>query len=204
MENFKLFGGHGVDDVGLYIKDYIKANVKDHSELIIYVGTDSKQMRKHTMYATAIVLYHVRKGAHIIFNRTKVPKVKDLFTRLYNEVEMTRVTAEELYLEIKDFYNFKWNSNNIGVELGDIKVDNILKEDKEKGTNRLERIIEEYNKELLHVKPIICDIDLNPNNLYKSFMVYDTGVGTLKGSGFRVRSKPNAWAASGAADLLCK
>lgn len=204
MEQFKLLGGSIIEDVGQYSRDYIKNNVNEHSEMIIYVGTDSKQHRKFTMYATVIAFYHIGKGAHIIFNRTRVPKIKDIFTRLYNEVEMTRCTAEELDNELLGNYHFKWTRDNIWTEIGGIKVENIKISDNKNGTCELDNIVKEYNNELLHKKSIVCDLDLNPNKKYKSYMVHDIGVGALKGSGFRVRTKPKSWCASVAADMICK
>ena len=204
MKEFKLFGGKIIEDVGQYAIDYIKKNAVDHSEIIIYIGTDSKQLRKHTMYATAIAFYHVGKGAHIIFNRTKIPKVKDLFTRLYNEVEMTRRTAEALNKDLVGNYHFRWTDANIWVEVGGYKVESMKNADKENGTNLLGELVKKYNDDLKHQKLITCDLDLNPSKMHKSNMVHDAGVGALKGNGFRVRTKPNAWCATCAADLLCK
>lgn len=204
MKEFKLFGGHLIDDVEQYAIDYIKEKCVDHSEIMVYVGTDSKQLRKHTMYATAIAFYHVGKGAHIIFNRTKIPKVKDLYTRLYNEVEMTRRTAERLDKALKGNYHFRYTEANIWVEIGGVKVERLREKDRKEGTNELAEIVDKYNSEIQHQRLVICDLDLNPSKMHKSNMVHDTGIGVLKGSGFRTRTKPNAWTATCAADLLCK
>ena len=80
----------------------------------------------------------------------------------------------------------------------------MINADQENGTDYLGSIVKKYNDALLHQKTITCDLDLNPNKMFKSNMVHDIGIGALKGSGFRVRSKPNAWSATCAADLLCK
>ena len=198
MKEFKLFGGKIIEDINEYAINYIKENCVDHSEIIVYVGTDSKQFRKHTMYATAIVFYHVGKGAHIVFTRERVPKIKDLFTRLYNEVEMTRIIAEDLNKALVGNYFFRWTTDNIWVEIGGVKAQRL------KDSGELQALVDKYNLDLRHQKLITCDIDINPDKMYKSNMVHGIGIGTLKGSGFRTRSKPNAIAASGAADLLCK
>ena len=54
------------------------------------------------------------------------------------------------------------------------------------------------------MKLVDIDLDFNPNKKWGSNVVHDSAVGMLKGCGFRVRTKPRAWAASCAADLLCK
>ena len=146
---------------------------------------------------TVIAFYHVFKGAHVIFNRTRVPKIRDVYTRLYKEVEMTRVVAEYMHFELDGFYNFEWNENNIRVEVGKEMVDRMAK-------GPLDKLIEEYNNKRINEKLVTCDLDLNPNPYWKSNMVHDTGVGVIKGSGFRCRTKPNAYSASCAADLICK
>jgi predicted RNase H-related nuclease YkuK (DUF458 family) len=198
MENFKLFGGNIIENLGQYARDYIKNSGEDHSQIIIYVGTDSKQLRHSTLYATAIAFYHVGRGAHIIFRRTNIVKVRDIFTRLYNEVEMTLEVAEYLNKELEGHYDFKWNESNVWVEIGGDRLERL------RGTFELSRILTSMNDDLVHQKLITCDLDLNPSKNHKSNMVYDAGVGTIKGNGFRVRTKPTAWVATCAADLLCK
>jgi predicted RNase H-related nuclease YkuK (DUF458 family) len=198
MENFKLFGGNILEDLGQYARDYINSSGDDHSQIIVYVGTDSKQLRHSTLYATAIAFYHIGGGAHIVFRRVNIPKVRDMFTRLYNEVEMTMEVSEYLHKELEGHYNFEWNEDNIWMEIGGDRAQRL------RGNTELKRIIDGLNSDLQHQKTVICDLDLNPSKNHKSNMVYDAGVGTIKGNGFRVRTKPHAWVASCAADLLCK
>ena len=47
-------------------------------------------------------------------------------------------------------------------------------------------------------------MDVNPNKRWGSHAAYQEVVGWVQGSGYRYFTKPNAWAASSAADLLCK
>jgi len=51
---------------------------------------------------------------------------------------------------------------------------------------------------------IVIDIDVNPNEHEGSNVVFNASVGYIKGIGFGVRAKPDSWAASCSADLLCK
>ena len=57
---------------------------------------------------------------------------------------------------------------------------------------------------IIDEKIVILDLDVNPSEMHGSNVVYSAGVGYLKGFGYKVRTKPNAWSASCAADLLCK
>ena len=197
MKNFKLFGGHIIDDVGQYSRDYLEGIDASNDEVLIYVGTDSKQLRKDTMYATVIAFYHVFRGAHIIYKRKRVPKVRDIFQRLYKEVEMTKEVAEYMHAELKGSYVFKWNRENIRIELGKERVHHMSED-------ALNKVVKIYNDKLEHEKLVTCDLDLNPNPYWKSNMVHDAGVGVIKAHGFRVRTKPESWAAMCAADLICK
>jgi predicted RNase H-related nuclease YkuK (DUF458 family) len=147
---FKKFGGQKIEDVSLYVKEYLQK----YPGVKVYIGTDSVQLRSATNYATAICLWHVGNGAHVIFQRQRLEKTKDLFTRLWIETELSLKVANEL-------------RDSIGVES-------------------------------------VVDLDINPSEKYKSNMAHDAAMGMVKGYGFEVRTKPDAWAASCAADLLCK
>lgn len=160
MKVFKLFGGTVIADLKSYVKDY----VTKHPEVEVYVGSDSSQLRKQTVYATVILFYHPGKGAHLIFHRERIDKVRVLYERLWREVEAS--------LEVAQI------------------VDEALSEVR----------TAEPGKRLVAA----VDLDFNPNEMHKSNVVHDAGVGTLKGYGFNVRTKPNAYTASYAADLICK
>jgi predicted RNase H-related nuclease YkuK (DUF458 family) len=90
MQNFRLFGGQEIGDLGVYIQEYYAL----HPEVKIYIGTDSAQHGKFTKYATAVAFLHPGKGVHAIYKKTSIKRVRDLFSRLWNEVEYTREVAE--------------------------------------------------------------------------------------------------------------
>lgn len=187
MESFKKFGGEHVRDVGQYVLDY----VTQYPETMVFIGTDSTQLRKQTLYATAVMLYHPGGGAHIVFKRDRVPKIKDLFTRLWKEVEIVKEVAEYIDSTLKGKYKFEWTKDTLR------EYNNMLRMPTDKE-------LEEANNKLQIERLVFVDLDFNPSENHKSNIVHDAGVGTLKGHGFRVRTKPTAWAASCAADLVCK
>jgi len=151
MINFKFFNGNIISDYKTYVNDYIKM----YPETTIIVGTDSEQYRNNTTYVTVIGLLRPRKGVHIIYTKERVKKIKDIFTRLWNEIEYSRTIADDL------------------------------------------------SKSLIKTDPITVHIDINNNKKEKSNMVHDSAMGYLKSLGYNVESKPNSWAASKAADMLC-
>lgn len=100
MEHFKLFGGQEIEDLGKYLKDYYV----NHPDIQIFVGTDSAQHGRFTKYATAIAMVNPGKGAHVIFQRFNIKRERDLFTRLWNEVEYTREVADYVHESLKEVY----------------------------------------------------------------------------------------------------
>ena len=154
VNGFKLFNGRNLDDVGDYVLNYIRKN----PNVKIFVGTDSRQYKSHTKYVTAVGLLKPRKGVHIIYKRNNIKKIKDIFSRLWNEVEYSR--------EVADYIEYKVNNNG--------------------------------------KKIVTVHLDINLDKKAKSNIVHDSAVGYLKGLGYKVETKPNSWAASKAADMLCK
>ena len=157
MKDFKLFGGQELEDLGEYLKDYYAK----YPDIKIYVGTDSAQHGKVTKYATAVALLHPGKGVHVVFKRVSIRRERDMFTRLWNEVEYTREVADYVHETLKDIYEHK----------SDEKI------------------------------PII-HLDFNKSPKFKSNMVHDLSVGYMRGFGYKVFSKNDAWVATVCADML--
>jgi predicted RNase H-related nuclease YkuK (DUF458 family) len=174
-KKFKKFNGEHIEDIAEYIKNYVNGS----KTVKIMVGCDSKQKRSITSYSVVIVLYDEfrNNGAHVIYIRVTTPRIKDLFTRLMNEAMLSLSLSEWLDNKIEKFYfvpEFELNEYD--------------------GSQPYRRIE-------IHV-------DVNPleglNKKNKSNMAYNAVMGMLCGSGFSVKSKPIAYAASTAADLLCQ
>ena len=72
-----------------YILDY----VKEYPETKIYVGTDSQNRGPETIYATTVVLRYRTRGCHVLYYKTRVPLVRDFWSRLWRETEMSIETA---------------------------------------------------------------------------------------------------------------
>jgi predicted RNase H-related nuclease YkuK (DUF458 family) len=72
-----------------YILDYIK----EYPETKIYVGTDSQNRGPETIYATTVVLRYRTRGCHVLYYKTRVPLVRDFWSRLWRETEMSIETA---------------------------------------------------------------------------------------------------------------
>ena len=60
----------------------------------ILIGTDSQNSKTHSKYSTVVVFRYGLRGAHYIYCNVKVPKIKDLFSRLFKECELSLDIAE--------------------------------------------------------------------------------------------------------------
>lgn len=105
MKEFRLIGGEEINDLSEYIREYYA----QYPDIQIYVGTDSAQHGKITKYATVISFLHPGKGVHVIYRRHNIRRERDMFTRLWNEVEYTREVGEYVHEVLADVYENKKN-----------------------------------------------------------------------------------------------
>lgn len=92
MRVYKKLSNKDRVDLVRYIADYKEL----HPNFEILVGCDSQNRRKETIYAIVIGLYIPGKGAHVLYSRFQVPRVKDNVSRLINEVWYSVEVAEEI------------------------------------------------------------------------------------------------------------
>lgn len=107
-------------DIVVHSKKMLKKYSGKYDDLKIYVGTDSQNKRRKTVFATVIVYRFGTRGAHYIFSREKVKKIPDSkrFMRLWDEVERSLTVAK--YLRSHDIpiyrvdldYNRKQNTGS--------------------------------------------------------------------------------------------
>lgn len=104
-------------EIGKYVTNYLANNNK----VALYVGCDSQNRAITTHYVTTIVMHVGEIGCHVIFKREIVPRIYDMWTRLWNEVEKSVAVA--LYLK------------EAGVEVDNIDLD--LSSDAINASNKL-------------------------------------------------------------------
>jgi predicted RNase H-related nuclease YkuK (DUF458 family) len=170
MKNFKLFGGKEIENLGEYLRNYYAKNPK----VKFYVGTDSLQNGKFTKYVTTVCMlhpehidekgmFHYSAGVHVVYHRENVKRIRDVFSRLWHETELTFEIAQYVHEALKDVW--------VGP--------------------------------LHNEKVPIVHLDLSDQPRYKSHQVHDVSMGYVKGQGFEVHCKPDAWCATYASDWLC-
>ena len=68
----------------------------DRNDVEVLVGSDSQNHGRHTVYTTTVVLRFFRNGAQVVYLRERAPRVTDLWTRLWGEVERSLDVANLL------------------------------------------------------------------------------------------------------------
>ena len=209
---FKKFGGEYIPDIIEYLKEYIK----NEPNATISVGCDSIQKRKRTIYACTIMLYNtdIRNGAHVVFFRENIEKIRDNFERLHKEAQFCHDIAEFLDKEFEDsfkrkdltelerkrykFHLMKCNGeyDYIPAHQEETFIKNInLTEFEKVNPYRLVDIHVDFN-------PFEGTINERGISKNKSNMAYRAYVPWLRGMNYQVYAKPLAWGATSAADLL--
>lgn len=119
---FRFYNGGPIEDV----ESYIKAYVQKHPDVEIYVGTDSAKAgnageQPLTVFVTTICFRHPGNGVHYIYSKEKQTRIKDLFSKIWAEVERTNEVAamikpiignRTLFLDL-DINSLKQHASNI-------------------------------------------------------------------------------------------
>jgi len=113
---FKTVGGNYVD-ILLYCSNILET----HESVDIYVGTDSINSKQFSTYCCVIAFRYGLNGAHFIYHKESIPKIRDRYKRLWNEVEIFMEVAEYLkshninikVIELDLNSDKKWMSNTV-------------------------------------------------------------------------------------------
>lgn len=92
---FRKMGNHAKVELG----EYAKKMVAKYPEMKIYVGSDSQNYSKKTLYATTVVFRFENNGAHVIYHKESTPLVTDMWTRLWGELQRSIDVAGYLKFE---------------------------------------------------------------------------------------------------------
>lgn len=210
---FKRFGGDYIPDIIEYIKEYLK----NDPTATITVGCDSIQKRRKTTYAVTLMLYNtdIKNGAHVVFFRESVNKIRDNQERLFKEAQYLHDIGSYLDKELSEFYvrkdltdmemkRYKYHLLKCAGEYSHVPAHQeeavmrnliLLPEDK------LEPRLVDLHVDFNPVEGTINERGISKNRSYAAYKAY---VPWLRGMGFRTWAKPIAHAATSAADLLLK
>ena len=86
---FKDIHGNRVDPV-----NHTLEVIKNYPYAEIHIGTDSQNINKESRYTTVIAYRLGSRGVHYILSKKKVNIIRDMWTRLWNEAELSIDLAE--------------------------------------------------------------------------------------------------------------
>jgi predicted RNase H-related nuclease YkuK (DUF458 family) len=212
---FKKFGGEFIPDIIEYLRECIDRD----PDITISLGCDSVQRRRKTVYAITLMIYNtdIRNGAHVVFFRENILKVRDNFERLHKEADYVHQIGEFLEEELSKFYvrkdlsdyerkRYKYHVAKCNGEYSHVSHFN------EDGFIDRNIVITQADLSM-PTKLVDIHVDFNPfegskdqkgNVKNRSNLSYKAYVPWLRGMGFRVWAKPLSYAATSAADLLLK
>ena len=88
---------HVMDDgEAVHLIEHVKSRLRSQPDEEVLVGTDSQNRSGHTIYTTTVVLRYRKNGAHVLYRREKRERIRDLWTRLWGEVERSLDVAHQL------------------------------------------------------------------------------------------------------------
>lgn len=182
MEQLKWtkFNGEKIPNIEEYVLNYVK-NVDRNAKIMI--GCDSDNHNDKTSYAVTIVFYNeiFKKGAHVVYARYKVPKIKDIITKLWNEALLAHKVAQSLDTILRGNYYYKFEKNY---------YDNSIPEK-----------LVEIHVDLNSSKSTRNGAKMSNN---KSNKIYNDIMGWLCGERYKVMGKPYSYASTTVSDKLCR
>ncbi len=95
MRLFKNIKGERIDPIAHTLKI-----LKDYPNVQIHIGSDSQNVGKKTRYATVIAYRYGSRGVHYILSKKNEVLLKDMWSRLWKEAEMSIDVAEWLTNQI--------------------------------------------------------------------------------------------------------
>ena len=108
MKVFKTPDGKVVDVI-----QHILEQIRKDPFVEIHVGTDSQNDGRFSKYASVIAFKFGTRGVHYLYSKTRFPRIKDRFSRLYREAEMTIEIAEWLSNKAKSVkFELDFDYNN--------------------------------------------------------------------------------------------
>lgn len=106
--DFKDIHGNKIDAI-----DHTRKILAENPFVSIHIGTDSQSIAKQTRYITVIAYRFGNRGVHYILMKNGVPQIKDLWTRLWKETEMSINVAESInqILNVKAEIDMDYNED---------------------------------------------------------------------------------------------
>lgn len=117
---FRKYNGEMINDVYEYVVDIVTSD----PSINVAIGCDSAQLRHKTQYAVTVVTHsdYYKHGAHVVYSKFKIDKVKNRFNRLWKECEYVFDIAEEMHNNLEKA-KYKRNNEKSFFKLVDVHLD---------------------------------------------------------------------------------
>ena len=158
-------------------------NEDPESNYQIVIGTDSEMREKGIDFVSVIAIHRIGKGGRYFWLRSFDKHKLELRTRIYKEATLSLALAQALLEQ-------ELENNHISLVAGKSIMEAIkkLKGDSEAG----------FNKDIILSSDLEIHVDIGNNGPTREMIKEITGM--IRGSGFDVKIKPEAFAAANVAD----
>lgn len=92
---FKTMHDHRPVELLCHVQDMIAKS----PGLKVYVGTDSQNYHRTTVYVSTVVLRYQNNGAHVLYHKERMEKISDRWSRLWEELQRSIELAGYLRFE---------------------------------------------------------------------------------------------------------
>ena len=164
---------------GFQIKDlgeYVRCYKRQYPEVTFIVGCDAAEGKKSYGYAVVVVMVHKGNGAHYIFKRETAER--DAIMKRWSKI----AKSPTAHIPVKI-----WG-----------EVERTMRT-----CEYLEEALAEFKSDP-EEKLVEAHLDINGSPQWASNSLYEAGRGYFNGYGVPVKLKPDAFAASHAADLISR
>lgn len=108
------------DGTKINILEYCNKMIKLYPDVKIYVGCDSQNHKDITNYVTAVVFRFPNKGASVIIKKERVKLIRDMWSKLWGELQRSidvagyikfegKIPIEKIELDFNENSNFDSN-----------------------------------------------------------------------------------------------
>jgi hypothetical protein len=172
----------GVLDLGQVINELINFKKENpEAQYKITIGTDSEAREKGIEFVCVIAIHRVGKGGRYFWSRIYDGRKLDLRNRIYQEATISLALAGALLEKELELHKIKIDMSH--------SISDIFKSLENKN---------DLDKEIIFSNELEIHVDIGFNGPTRA-MIREI-VGMIKGSGFFVRIKPEAYAAATIAD----
>jgi len=174
----------GTMNLGRVINELINHRKQDsQAEYKIIIGTDSETRKKGLDLVCVVAIHRIGKGGRYFWLRLYDERDLDLRSRIYQEATISLALAGALLEKELELHQMK-------VDMGQ-SITEIFKSLEKNPKNVL-------NKEIIFSNELEIHVDIGTNGPTREMIKEITGM--IRGSGFFVKIKPEAFAASTVAD----